>query len=236
MKTQQSSTTGQIGMLLLAILRGENKHEEVKRALEISIGELVNRKVVARLTNCATLSEFNTHHDEKCIYNELSNVIDKTIVEGACTIVTDSSPETVTGSVIAIFTDNDDVLNTVCIEIGFGEQPSIGYIFDIKASTLGNMASPRSRPAIPLSPEMERFFDTSMVREVTVRDLPDVKSRSINEPLYVMSSKAVRELFPDGMSEREYFTLRGIALEAGWSDVQNHGQQILFIAKLANVG
>lgn len=238
MNTQHVSSVGQIGTLLLAILRGQDKHDEIKRVLEIGIGELTNRKVVARLTNCATYSEFNkSTSSADYIYNGLSDVINKGIVEGVCAIVTDNSPVTATGTTLAVTNMGDNAFpNTVCIEFGIEGQPSIGYIFDVKASQLGNVASPRARPAIPLQPEMEKFFNTSTAREVTVRDLPDVKSRSINEPLYIMSAKAVRELFPDGMSEREYFTLRRIALDAGWSDVQNHGQQILFIAKLTNVG
>ncbi|AFQ96642.1 hypothetical protein G173_gp097 [Erwinia phage phiEaH2] len=68
----------------------------------------------------------------------------------------------------------------------------------------------------------------------TKQYIPDVDSRSINEPCYLMSAKDVRNIFGGHYPEYwEFEKLKKLAEGLGWYEVEQHGNQILFRAKLA---
>lgn len=64
--------------------------------------------------------------------------------------------------------------------------------------------------------------------------IPDVDSRSINEPCYLMSARDVRNIFGGHYPEYwEFERFRREAEKLGWYEVLQYGNQILFRAKLA---
>lgn len=68
----------------------------------------------------------------------------------------------------------------------------------------------------------------------TKQYIPDVDSRSINEPCYLMSAKDVRNIFGGHYPEYwEFDKLKKMAEGLGWYEVEQYGNQILFRAKLA---
>lgn len=68
----------------------------------------------------------------------------------------------------------------------------------------------------------------------TKQYIPDVDSRSINEPCYLMSAKDVRNIFGGHYPDYwEFDKLKAMAEGLGWYEVEQYGNQILFRAKLA---
>lgn len=59
-----------------------------------------------------------------------------------------------------------------------------------------------------------------------VRELPDARDRSPNEPLYLMSGTKSESL----MSRYSMVDVVDTAMKLGWKEVQQHGKQLLFIA------
>lgn len=59
-----------------------------------------------------------------------------------------------------------------------------------------------------------------------VRELPDARDRSPNEPLYLMSGTKSESL----MSRYSMVDIVDTAMKLGWKEVQQHGKQLLFIA------
>lgn len=68
----------------------------------------------------------------------------------------------------------------------------------------------------------------------TKQHIPDVDSRSINEPCYLMSARDVRNIFGGHYPEYwEFEKLKTMAEKMGWYEVEQFGNQILFRAKLS---
>ncbi|ECV8633571.1 hypothetical protein AAA64_21790 [Salmonella enterica subsp. enterica serovar Dublin] len=59
-----------------------------------------------------------------------------------------------------------------------------------------------------------------------VRELPDARDRSPNEPLYLMSGTKSESL----MSRYSMVDVVDTAMKLGWKEIQQHGKQLLFIA------
>ncbi|MCU6405736.1 hypothetical protein KW817_22440, partial [Enterobacter quasiroggenkampii] len=59
-----------------------------------------------------------------------------------------------------------------------------------------------------------------------VRELPDARDRSPNEPLYLMSGTKSESL----MYRYSMIDVVTAAMKFGWKEVQQYGKQLLFIA------
>ncbi len=59
-----------------------------------------------------------------------------------------------------------------------------------------------------------------------IRELPDARDRSPNEPLYLLSGTKSESL----MSRYSMIDVVDAAIKLGWKEVQQHGKQLLFIA------
>lgn len=84
----------------------------------------------------------------------------------------------------------------------------------------------------PCEPEEMSKEDEYLVKCVKY-GMPDSGDRSRNEPLYLMSAKASRSLIESSPFDSNTLAIiKRLAVANGWVDVQMHGQQFLFIAKL----
>ncbi|AXF51129.1 hypothetical protein MLDJOKPK_00266 [Salmonella phage SPAsTU] len=64
-----------------------------------------------------------------------------------------------------------------------------------------------------------------------VARLPDPEMRSVAEPVFLMSAKAVRDAWGGELEDWKYDAIIKWGTENGWNDVIKYGRQLLFIAK-----
>lgn len=76
----------------------------------------------------------------------------------------------------------------------------------------------------------EVYNTVGLTDQSILETIPDSGDRSRNEPVYLMSAKATRSLLDGADLYRSLDDIRRVAKQQGWSDVQAHGQQLLFIS------